>query len=242
MPPKRKTPSLPSQSRKKPCHPPGEDPDNQNDGDTPELIQQTHLFGGTKAKLALDLPPMHNLDDIYAAITSHAMDNGLADFLDHMQQIDRPLRVATVCSGTESPLLALEMVQKCKSIINLFSCQCSTDLCMSGLKNGYIHTFPLAHLFSAEIVPFKQAYIERNFNPPLLFRDVTQLKDEFAYVSFLSSPHFGLTSPLTRLTLQSNGVRIPKKGSQQCRHSHRRFRLRRFLSPQFQKEEARRER
>lgn len=191
MPPKRKTPSLPSQTRKNPRQsPPGQDQDNQNGDDTPELIQQTHLFGGTKAKLALDLPPMHNLDDIYATITRHAMNNGLGGFLDHMQQIDRPLRVATVCSGTESPLLALEMVQKCKSIsiTDLFSCQCSTDLCMSGLKNGYNHTFSFDHLFSAEIVPFKQAYIERNFNPPLLFRDVTQLKDEFAYVSFLCSP------------------------------------------------------
>jgi site-specific DNA-cytosine methylase len=39
------------------------------------------------------------------------------------------------------------------------------------------------HLFSAEIVPFKQAYIERNFHPPLLFRDVAELKDRVAYVS-----------------------------------------------------------
>lgn len=31
------------------------------------------------------------------------------------------------------------------------------------------------HLFSAEIEPFKQAYIERNFSPPRLFRDVTTL-------------------------------------------------------------------
>lgn len=41
-------------------------------------------------------------------------------------------------------------------------------------------TFEFDHLFSAEIVPFKQAYIERNFKPPLLFRDVSQLKHNVA--------------------------------------------------------------
>lgn len=35
------------------------------------------------------------------------------------------------------------------------------------------------HLFSAEIVPFKQAYIERNFCPPIIFRDIRELaRDE----------------------------------------------------------------
>jgi hypothetical protein len=33
----------------------------------------------------------------------------------------------------------------------------------------------MEHIFSAEIEPFKQAYIERNFSPPILFRDVTEL-------------------------------------------------------------------
>lgn len=42
--------------------------------------------------------------------------------------------------------------------------------------------FKFQHLFSAEIVPFKQAYIERNFHPPLIFRDVTQMQQSEAYV------------------------------------------------------------
>ncbi len=29
-------------------------------------------------------------------------------------------------------------------------------------------------MFSAEIVPFKQAYIERNFSPPVIFRDIRE--------------------------------------------------------------------
>ena len=32
-------------------------------------------------------------------------------------------------------------------------------------------TFDYEHVFSCEIEPFKQAYIERNFQPPILFRD-----------------------------------------------------------------------
>lgn len=37
-------------------------------------------------------------------------------------------------------------------------------------------SFVFEHLFSAEIVPYKQMYIERNFLPERLFRDVSQLK------------------------------------------------------------------
>ena len=40
-----------------------------------------------------------------------------------------------------------------------------------GLKLDY------EHVFSAEIVPYKQAYIERNFSPPLIFRDIRELID-----------------------------------------------------------------
>lgn len=68
-----------------------------------------------------------------------------------------------MCSGTESPLLALELIQK--SIIE-----------QHGLA------LEVEHVFSCEIEPFKQAYIERNFQPPLLFRDVCELGNEEAYV------------------------------------------------------------
>mmetsp|Transcript_13824 Transcript_13824/g.25733 ORF Transcript_13824/g.25733 Transcript_13824/m.25733 type:complete len:2142 (+) Transcript_13824:104-6529(+) len=67
-----------------------------------------------------------------------------------------PLRVATMCSGTESPILALRM------IAHAVKEQCGLEL-------------PIEHKFSCEIEPFKQAYIERNFQPPLLFRDIREL-------------------------------------------------------------------
>lgn len=45
-----------------------------------------------------------------------------------------------------------------------------------------IGPFAFKHVFSAEIVEYKQAYIERNFRPPLLFRDAIELHREFACV------------------------------------------------------------
>ena len=34
---------------------------------------------------------------------------------------------------------------------------------------------PFSQLFACEIEPFKQAFIERNFKPKILFRDLTDL-------------------------------------------------------------------
>jgi site-specific DNA-cytosine methylase len=66
------------------------------------------------------------------------------------------LRVATMCSGTESPILAMLMINE-------------------SLKRLGLPVLHFDHVFSAEIVPFKQAYIERNFNPPVIFRDITEI-------------------------------------------------------------------
>ena len=63
-----------------------------------------------------------------------------------------------MCSGTESPLLALEMVR-------------------DALRSMSLGTIEVEHLFSAEIVPYKQAYIERNFAPPIIFRDITEFTE-----------------------------------------------------------------
>ncbi|KAH0393460.1 hypothetical protein KCU89_g12389, partial [Aureobasidium melanogenum] len=62
-----------------------------------------------------------------------------------------------MCSGTESPLLAWDMISDC------------IQKREGGLELKY------EHVFSAEIVPFKQAYIERNFRPPVIFRDITEI-------------------------------------------------------------------
>lgn len=75
----------------------------------PEL-KRSQIPAGTAKYLDESLPPMECLEDIFRDIADKAMHLGFADVLRKLG--DRPLRVATVCSGTESPLLALEMIKK----------------------------------------------------------------------------------------------------------------------------------
>jgi site-specific DNA-cytosine methylase len=77
----------------------------------------------------------------------------------------RPLKIATMCSGTESPVLALDMITK-------------------SIQDFVDSTIQVEHVFSCEIEPFKQAYIERNFQPPLLFRDIRELGNDQAYTAY----------------------------------------------------------
>ena len=62
--------------------------------------------------LDTSLPPLYKLDEIYKDLADKALSLGLLDLVKKLA--GRPLRVATVCSGTESPLLALEMIEKGK--------------------------------------------------------------------------------------------------------------------------------
>ena len=48
----------------------------------------------------------------------------------------------------------------------------------------------MEHVFSCEIEPFKQAYIERNFAPPILFRDIRELNGVAATTAY------GATQPV----------------------------------------------
>ncbi|KAI9454431.1 hypothetical protein F5148DRAFT_1326581 [Russula earlei] len=95
------------------------------------------------------LPPIFRLPDIFLDIISRLAE--VKSLAEHIK--GRKLRVATMCSGTESPLLALNLISR-------------------AMTEKFGTTIEVEHVFSCEIVPFKQAYIERNFQPPLLFRDV----------------------------------------------------------------------
>ena len=86
-----------------------------------------------------------------------------------------------MCSGTESPLLALDMI-------------CSALKAQSG------QCIAVEHVFSCEIEPFKQAYIERNFAPPILFRDIRELGDEEATTAY------GATRPVPGEVDRHGGV------------------------------------
>ncbi|CEL01085.1 hypothetical protein ASPCAL00677 [Aspergillus calidoustus] len=135
------------------------------DLDVPEIARSQPYSGAMRARtqLALSLPPLYKLSDIYKSLADKAINLGLDEVLEYLGE--RPLRVVTVCSGTEAPLLALEMVK-------------------DNLRKHSNKNLNFKHLFSAEIVPFKQAYIERNFHPPLLFRDVAELKDRVAQTAY----------------------------------------------------------
>ncbi|PWN45231.1 hypothetical protein IE81DRAFT_344924 [Ceraceosorus guamensis] len=109
------------------------------------------------------LPPMHDLDDIFADIVKRCDTTAIVELAKTLQ--GRPLRVATMCSGTESPLLALNLMSRA-----------------SKAQHGI--DIEVHHVFSCEIEPYKQAYIERNFAPPLLFRDVCELGDDQAHTAY----------------------------------------------------------
>ncbi|KAF3919922.1 hypothetical protein AA313_de0201806 [Arthrobotrys entomopaga] len=108
-----------------------------------------------------ELPPISSIHDIFEDITRR--NEKLQEVAMHLN--GRPLRIATMCSGTESPLLAL-------------------DLIISNLKSLFGVEMRIQHVFSCEIEPWKQAYIERNFRPPILFRDVCELGEEYATTAY----------------------------------------------------------
>lgn len=121
---------------------------------------------GTK-DLDVSQAPMSDLDEIFQDMTAKALRLGFDKAVKHLKS--RRLRVATMCSGTESPLLALEMIRKSLP---------SND-------------FQVEHLFSAELVPFKQAYIERNFDPPTIFRDITELNNALKEENPMATTAYG---------------------------------------------------
>lgn len=104
-----------------------------------------------------DLPPIHDIAAIFSDMVANTPE--MKSVAKHLG--GRSLRVATMCSGTESPLLALEMIRR-------------------SIEAQYGVNLGIEHVFSCEIEPFKQAYIERNFQPPILFRDVCELDKETA--------------------------------------------------------------
>ncbi|KAF5859603.1 hypothetical protein ETB97_002632 [Aspergillus alliaceus] len=115
--------------------------------EAPEVVRSEPHFGKRRAstQLALGLPPLHHLSDIYRSITARALELNLDEFLQHVGS--KPLRIID-------------------------------------LNKHFDRDFTFRHLFSAEIVPYKQRYIDNNFHPRLLFRDVTELKDRVAQTTY----------------------------------------------------------
>jgi hypothetical protein len=127
-----------------------------------------------KYQIGIDenLPPISTNSDIFRDMTGRAYNLGDSNALNHLN--GRPINVATMCSGTESPILALQLFSKCKSTIPIYKPHRS-ELIFADLKELFGLTLKFNHLFSAEIVPRKQSYIESNFHPPVIFRDIKEL-------------------------------------------------------------------
>ena len=127
-----------------------------------------------------NLPPMSDLKDIFEDIVQKVFqteegegENTIRQLISHVG--DREIRVGTICSGTESPILAL--TEFCSGI---WSSSHRFEIITDAVPASARLKLPLLkfkHEFSCEIEPFKQAYIERNFHPPVIFRDVREFKN-----------------------------------------------------------------
>lgn len=137
----------------------GTKPSEDDDADDSMVIDEEEDAPQAKKGDFSGLPPLNDISAMFSDIVSRASE--LKEVATRLQ--GRKFRVATMCSGTESPLLALDM------IVESISAQYGVKL-------------DVEHVFSCEIEPFKQAYIERNFHPPLLFRDVCELGSDKACV------------------------------------------------------------
>jgi site-specific DNA-cytosine methylase len=104
----------------------------------------------------------------------------------------RSLKIATMCSGTESPVLALDMIYKaiedvCNKHDITVEAEAEDDDIESKGGPSPSRVRPVIrceHIFSCEIEPFKQSYIERNFQPKRLFRDIRELGNDKACTAF----------------------------------------------------------
>jgi len=146
-----------AEPHEEPQHEAGSHSDTDVEIDAPTAAKKG---GRSSAPDNSDLPPIHDIPAIFSDLVSRIPK--IREVAEHVS--GRKIRVATMCSGTESPLLALELIQK-------------------SIHEQHGLSLDIEHVFSCEIEPFKQAYIERNFHPPLLFRDVCELGDDEAYVT-----------------------------------------------------------
>ena len=162
-----------------------------NEVEEPEDDESSKVKATQKAKylntpvvhngLDRSLPPIHNLQDIFEDMVRNgwggAQGQQLRASVEHVQ--GRELRVGTMCSGTECPVLALGLINDGESLQTL-SISSANLLPVLALKRLGKPTIPFVHVLSCEIASYKQAYIQRNFDPQYLFRDVTELPGEQA--------------------------------------------------------------
>ncbi|ETI27764.1 hypothetical protein G647_00213 [Cladophialophora carrionii CBS 160.54] len=130
----------------------GEKDDSDDDGGDNKV--------GEHNRLDVTTYPLSDINQIFSLITEHAVNEGLLEASTVFGE--QGIKVVTMCSGTEAPFVALDLIRK------------------SLLSSEERERFKYQHLGSAEIEPWKQAFILRNFNPPIIFRDVTDFENHAA--------------------------------------------------------------
>ncbi|EXJ95206.1 hypothetical protein A1O1_00325 [Capronia coronata CBS 617.96] len=127
-----------------------EEDDDDDEGEDDNNVQNGYY---THNGLDNSKPPMSDINDIFRSLAQTGLKHGLKEAIEPF--MNQNMRLFTMCSGTESPIIAMDLIQK-------------------ALKRDGVDNFNYQHLGSAEIEPQKQAFIERNFRPPVIFRDVTE--------------------------------------------------------------------
>ncbi|KAI1331795.1 hypothetical protein F5Y16DRAFT_422225 [Xylariaceae sp. FL0255] len=116
-----------------------------------------------RAPLALDSEPVTNCYQIAIQMVARVIQS-LAELA---ESGGATFRVATMCSGTEAPIWAFNLLMESAEQM---------------LGNPILK---INHVFSAEIEPFKQSFILRNTNGTVpVFRDVTDLGAKDAHEAF----------------------------------------------------------
>lgn len=114
MPPKRKAPESSEESTDKRVK--TQDTSQQVPNAMGDRIEFTQLppkwqdvSAGSSAGLDKSKPPLSEFRQIFEAITTKALALGFDDVLEELK--DTPIRVATMCSGTDAPILALRSIE-----------------------------------------------------------------------------------------------------------------------------------
>lgn len=114
-----------------------------------------------------------------------------------------PLKIATACSGTDAPVLALTLLKE-QMNLRKFQLGLEDDEDAGSLLNT-------EHVFSCEIEGFKQAYIARNFDANL-YPDICNLCDE------TPSDAWGRPVPLGEFNLAVMGTSCKNFSTERTKH------------------------
>jgi hypothetical protein len=125
---------------------PDDDDSNVEDESEPEDDEP-----GDQDKVDRSLTPIKDIPEMFTDMVGKAR-----DIEKDLFKLPTVIRIATVCSGTEAPLYA-------------------TGIIAEDVRNQGLEDFQVQHMFGCEIEGFKQSFINRNHNSPLIFRNVINI-------------------------------------------------------------------